>query len=56
MKESIPNILSLIYQERRALAFTRDNDFHTDNALAKATERYEFSVIDPRSLYGSAPA
>lgn len=42
--------------KRRALAFTKDNDFGTGNALAKATERYSFTVGDPRALFGSAPA
>ena len=31
----------------------RDNDFSTDNALAKAYERYIFGVTDPRSIVGS---
>lgn len=41
---------------RRSIDFTRDNDFNTDNAKAKSTERYSFTVGDPRALYGSAPA
>ena len=31
----------------------RDNDFNTDNALAKAYERYSFGWTDPRGLVGS---
>lgn len=46
----------LMYLERRAITFTRDNDFNTGNALAKATERYVFTIGDPRGVYGSAPA
>lgn len=42
--------------QRREIEFTKDNDFNTDNALAKATERYSVTVGDPRALYGSAPA
>lgn len=41
---------------RRSIDFTRDNDFNTDNAKAKSTERYSFTVGDARALYGSAPA
>jgi hypothetical protein len=42
--------------QRRALEFTKDNDFGTENALAKATERYSLQIGDFRSLYGSAGA
>jgi hypothetical protein len=31
-----------------------DNDFSTDNALAKSYERYSFGWTDPRGIYGSA--
>lgn len=41
---------------RRTIDFTQDNDFNTDNAKAKSTERYSFTVGDPRAIYGSAPA
>jgi len=41
---------------RRAIEFTKDNDFDTENAKAKATERYSFTVGDKRALYGSLPA
>ena len=34
----------------------KDNDFNTDNALAKAYERYSFGATDPRGLYGSPGA
>ena len=36
--------------------FTQDNDFHTDNALAKCYERYIFYWTDPRGLFGSPGA
>lgn len=41
---------SLIYQERRALMFNQDNDFDTENAKAKAFERYAFGVADWRGI------
>lgn len=46
----------LIYQERKALAFTRDNDFDTENAKAKAVERYVFGWADWNAVYGSPGA
>ena len=46
----------LLYQERMALAFTRDKDFDTENAKAKAVERYAFDWADWRGLYGSEGA
>lgn len=46
----------LILFMRRAIEFTKDNDFDTENAKAKATERYIFTVGDKRAIYGSAPA
>jgi len=39
--------------QRRAIEFTKDNDFSTENALAKATERYSFGVTDVRAVYGN---
>jgi hypothetical protein len=42
--------------ERRALEFTKDNDFDTENAKAKATERYTFGWDEWRAVYGSAGA
>ncbi len=42
--------------QRRALEFTKDNDFGTENALAKATERYSLQVGDFRGWYASAGA
>lgn len=38
---------------RRAVQFTQDNDFDTENAKAKATERYSFGWTNPRGLVGS---
>lgn len=42
--------------ERRAIEFTMDNDFDTDNAKYKATERYSFGNSDSRALWGSPGA
>lgn len=42
--------------QRRELEFTKDNDFGTENALAKATERYSLQVGDFRGYYASAGA
>jgi hypothetical protein len=42
--------------QRKAIAFTQDNDFDTSNAKAKSSERYSFTVGDFRSLYGSPGA
>ena len=42
--------------QRRPLQFTIDNDFDTENAKFKATERYVFGWTDPRGIYGSPGA
>ena len=42
--------------QRRELEFTKDNEFGTENALAKATERYSLQIGDWRNYYGSAGA
>ena len=42
--------------QRRELEFTKDNEFATENALAKATERYSLQVGDFRGYYASAGA
>lgn len=39
--------------QRRALALTQDNDFDTENARMKATERYVAGWGDWRGLFGS---
>lgn len=41
---------------RRKMEFAVDNDFDTENAKFKASERYSFGWTDPRGLYGSAGA
>lgn len=42
--------------QRRELEFTKDNDFGSENALAKATERYSLQIGDFRNYFGSAGA
>lgn len=49
-----PNGLQMF--ERKAMEFTTDNDFDTDNAKAKAYMRFSVAWTDPLSLFGSAGA
>ena len=42
--------------QRTAIEFTQDNDGDTQNAKAKAYERYVFGVTDWRGIYGTAGA
>ena len=42
--------------QRWGMEFGIDNDFDTENAKYKATERYSFGWTDPRGLYGSPGA
>lgn len=46
----------LIVFNRRAAEFGMDNDFDTDNAKYKATERYSGGWANPRNIFGSNPA
>lgn len=46
----------LILWQRRAMEFTKDNEFSTENAMAKATERYSLMVGDWRCYYASQGA
>jgi hypothetical protein len=43
----------LLSFQRRALALTQDNDFDTENARMKATERYSVGWGDWRGVFGS---
>lgn len=47
---------SLKHFERRGMEFAIDNDFDTENAKFKATERYAFGWTDYRGIYGNAGA
>jgi hypothetical protein len=46
----------MMHFQRRGYEFVKDNDFDTENAKAKATERYSFGWTDPRGVYGSLGA
>ena len=46
----------MIHYTRKKVAFTRDNDFNTGNAKAKAWERYSDGWSDWRGAYGNAGA
>lgn len=46
----------LLSFQRRAMEFKQDNDFDTENAKAKATERYVPGWADWRGVFGSAGA
>ena len=46
----------LLSFNRRALEFTKDNDFDTENAKAKATERFATGWADWRGCFASAGA
>jgi hypothetical protein len=43
----------LKYFQRRAIEFATDEDFDTENAKYKATERFSVGWTDARALYGS---
>jgi len=53
IRTNIPGKTGMVGYIRTPIAFTKDKDFGTDNALAKATERYIFTWGDFRGLYGS---
>lgn len=44
------------YYSRRGVEFTIDNDFDTENAKYKATQRYSYGWTDWRGLYGTPGA
>jgi len=46
----------LLSFQRRAMEFKQDNDFDTENAKAKATERYVAGWADFRGVFGSSGA
>jgi hypothetical protein len=54
VKTNVTDGLTLF--QRRALEVTKDNDFGTENALAKATERYSVQWGDFRTYFGSEGA
>lgn len=46
----------LVGYQRSPIEFTQDNDFDTENAKAKAYERYTFKHTDFRGVYGAPGA
>lgn len=54
IKTNIPE--GLVHYQRVAIEMTKDNDFDTENAKAKAYERYIFGWNDFRGLFGSPGA
>lgn len=54
IKTNVTDGLTLF--QRRPLEFTKDNDFGTENALAKAVERYSVQWGDWRDYWGSQGA
>jgi hypothetical protein len=48
--------MGMTHQQRQAAEFTDDNEFDTENAKFKAFERYAFSVVDVRGIFGSPGA
>ena len=52
VRTNAPNGMS--WMNRETVSFTKDMDFDTDNAKAKAYMRFSAGWTDPRGLYGSA--
>jgi hypothetical protein len=56
IRNTIPGNTGMICWDRRGAEFAIDNDFDTENAKYKATQRYSMGWTDPRGLYGSPGA
>lgn len=54
IRTDVPN--SMRHFQRRKMEFGMDNDFDTENAKYKATERYSFGWSDWRGIFGSPGA
>ena len=54
LRTNAPDSMKLY--ERRGAEFTIDNDFDTENAKYKATERYVPGWTDYRGIFGTAGA
>ena len=54
VKTNAPDAMK--HYQRATIEFTKDNDFDTENAKAKAYERYSFRWSDFRGMYGSPGA
>jgi len=56
IRTNTPTGTGMVGLIRRPIEFTQDNDFDTENAKAKSTERYVFGWGDFRGVYGSPGA
>lgn len=54
IRTNVPN--GMKHWQRRKAEFATDNDFETENAKFKATERYSFGWTDPRCIFGTPGA
>lgn len=54
IRTNAPN--GMLWFDREAVEFTKDDDFDTMNAKAKGYMRFTCGWAEPRALYGSAPA
>lgn len=54
LRTNAPN--GMVWMDREAVSFTKDSDFDTDNAKAKAYMRFSAGWTDWRGLYGSNAA
>lgn len=56
IRTNVPKGTGMVGIIRRPIEFTKDNDFDTENAKAKSTERYSFGWGDFRGVFGSPGA
>ena len=56
IRNKLPGGTGMVGLDRRAMEFGIDNDFDTENAKYKATERYSFGWVDPRAVFASEGA
>ena len=54
IRTNVPD--GLKFFNRRSMEFTIDNEFDTENAKYKSTERYSAGWTDPRAIFGSPGA
>ena len=51
VRTNVPNGMGMFWRNKPE--FTQDNDFFTENALAKSYMRFSVGCTDPRGIYGS---
>lgn len=56
IRNKVPGKSGMVMFQRRAMEFGIDNDFDTENAKYKSSERYSVGWTDPRAIYGSPGA